>query len=320
MTIFEYLFWTEIPFFLSESTSFLLFALAGMTLGGWYVVKRAQQRNKVRMYLNMAYPSLATGMKKGKAKKGWALPERAANLLVCSGMLGREGTLAVLILFSLAGGWLAGYILTGTQKLANLFTIFGPVLVWQGLLYLAGKNSWVIYRQCGELAKHMANAVQAGMTPERAFASVSGRLEEPLRFYMEDAARRVTLGEGLVEALKDKLPYINNTPYNLFVRATVIGKKRGGDMGEAYADIHGIVQKSNNAMEKLKVVHTAGKRRGLILTGIPIGLIILMRLFAPDYAEPLFTTRAGYVVLAVVTALIAAAWLMISQITKVGEL
>lgn len=311
----------EIPAFFSESASFLLFALSGMALGGWYAVRRAQQRKKLRMYLNMAcMDSMAEVRNRKGSPKGKGRPDSLANLLIRTGMLGKESSLAVLLLISMAGGWMAGYALTGTELLANFFILLGPVAVWQELTYAAGKNDWMIYQQCGEMARYMANAVRAGMTPERALVSTAGRLKEPLKVYMEDAARKVVRGESIIDALREKQPYIKNTPYNLLVRATVIGKKRGGDLGEAYEDIHGIVQKSANAMDKLRIVHNAGKRRGLILTCIPIGLIILMRLFAPDYARPLFTTTPGYFVLAVVTGLIVAAWLLISQITKVGEL
>lgn len=309
-----------LPALFGESTSFLLFAMSGMALGGWYVVRRAQQRENVRMYLNMACNDSVFMVKKGGFKKGKARPDSLANLLIRTGMLGKESSLAVLLLISMAGGWVVGYALTGTELLANFFILLGPVVVWQGLNYVAGKNDWVLYQQCGEMAKYMANAVRAGITPERALVTVAGRLKDPLKIYMEDVARKVVRGESMVDALREKQPYIKNTPYNLFVRATAISKKRGGDLGEAYADIHGIVQKSSNAMEKLRVVHTAGKRRGVILTCIPIGLTFLMRLFTPDYARPLFTTKPGYLALAVVTWLIVAAWLLISQITKVGEL
>lgn len=309
------------PGLVSEGTSFLLFALSGMALGWWFAVRRAGRKNKIRLYLNMAFTESAVNPQvKEDVKKKKTGHDRLANLLIRSGLLGKESSLVVILLISMAVGWLAGYILTGTELLANFFVLLGPVVVWQGLNYLADKNYWVIYQQCGEMAKYMANAVRAGMTPERAFLSVAARLNEPLKIYMEDAAHRMLRGAGLVEALREKQPYIRNTPYHLFVRATAIGKKRGGDLGEAYADIHGIVEKSANALEKLRVVHNAGKRRGLILTSIPIGLVVLMRLFAPEYARPLFTTTTGYLALAVVIGMIAAAWLLISQITKVGEL
>jgi len=289
----------------------MLLWAAGVSFGGWLIAKRAQQKKEIQEYLNMKTGRRTDGRNNSKRERGTGIE----NVLIRAGIAGKEAQLIAVIVMAFAAGWVFGYVLTGTRFLANFSVLIGPFIVWQYLEYRISRNDLRLYHQCGELAKLMSNATKAGMTPERALGLIAERLDEPLKYFMLDAAGRVAKGEGLVEALEKQVPMIRNTPYNLFVRATANCKKKGGDISESYAGIYTIVVKSSNAMEKVRVTHAAGKRRGLILTAVPVGVLFLMRAFVPDYVRPLFTTSLGYMALGVVALLILSAWVLISRIT-----
>ncbi|MCL6560389.1 MAG: hypothetical protein K6U74_16660, partial [Firmicutes bacterium] len=276
---------------------FLLFLAAGIALGGWYVAGIESEKRKIKAFLNSEMGEIAEVKRK---------ESKFMEIVLRAGMAGQEANLVLIFIAATVGSYVFGYSLTGNSKLAVMFTALGPFLVWQYLQYRIDKNEWKMYSQVGDMCKLMANAV-AGMSVERALPRIAEKLETPLKDYVVDMARMVTKGEPVVDVLKEFQKYIRVTPYFLFIRATAIGKKRGGDLAEAYADIYNVVNKSMNAMKKVRVVNNSAVRRGAIVTAIPVGMVMFLRGFSPDYIAPLFTTFIGYICLGFIGLLVVGA-------------
>ena len=291
---------------LTERFVFYVLFAAGIALGGWIVANIENQKRMIKAFL-----SSETSEEPREKKEG-----RLAELITRAGMAGQEVNLLVMVLALSVTCWFFGYSLTGSQKLAWAFVSFGPLAAWQYLLQRAEKNEWAMFRQTGDMCKLMANAVRAGMTVERALPRVAEKLEPPLKGYMLEASRRVNKGDPVVDVLKDFQKYVRVTPYHLFVRATAVGKKRGGDLAEAYTDVFQMVIKSMNAMNKVRVVNNSAVRRGLIVTAVPVGMTMLLRAWAPDYIAPLFNTTLGYIALGIVGLLVAGAWIIIKKLSR----
>lgn len=284
-----------------------MFLAAGIALGGWYVAGIEYEKRKIKAFLNSEMGEITEVNRK---------ESKVIEIILRAGMAGQEANLVLVFLAATVGSYFFGYSLTGNSKLAVMFTALGPFLVWQYLQYRIDKNEWTMYSQVGDMCKLMANAVKAGMSVERALPRVSEKLEAPLKYYVVDMARKIARGEPVVDVLKEYQKYIKVTPYMLFVRATAIGKKRGGDLAEAYADIFNVVIKSINAMKKVRVVNNSAVRRGAIVTAIPVGMIMFLRGFSPDYIAPLFNTFPGYVCLGFIGLLVVGAWVLIKKLSK----
>lgn len=291
---------------INERLLFLLFLAAGIALGGWYVASVESEKRKIKSFLNS---EMEIAEIKPKERK-------ITETILRAGMAGQEANLVLAILAASIGAYVFGYSLTGNPKLAVMFAFLGPFLVWQYLQYKIDKNEWLMYTQVGDMCKLMANAMKAGMSIERALPRIAEKLEAPLKNYVVDIERAIARGNPVVDVLKDYQKYIRVTPYLLFVRATAISRKQGGDLAEAYADIFNVVTKSINAIKKVRVVNNSAVRRGAIVTIIPVGMVMFLRGFSPDYIEPLFTTFPGYICLGIVGILVAGAWIMIKKLSK----
>jgi len=287
---------------LNERLLFLVFLAAGIALGGWYVAGIESEKRKMKAFLNSEM---------GEIEEVRRRENKLAEVILRAGMAGQEVSLAFIFLAATVGLYFFGYSLTGNSKLAMGFAFLGP-LVWQQYLqHRIDKNEWMMYTQVGDMCKLMANAVKSGMSVERALPRIAEKLETPLKDQVVDMARKVARGEPVVDVLKEFQKYIRVTPYYLFVRATAVGKKRGGDLAEAYADI-----KSINAMKKVRVVNDSAVRRGVIVTALPVGMTMFLRGFAPDYIAPLFNTFPGYICLGFIGLLVVGAWVLIKNLSK----
>lgn len=278
---------------------------AGILFGGWYVFKIEQDKRLLKVYLSGA----GGDSEKPKTPGYWQMLVARAALKIDGNMI------TVILVGACTGGYTIGYMLTVNCLLSLLFVPVGPLLFWQYLTAKADSSDWVSYNQTGDFCKLMANAVGAGQSPEVAFCKVVSKLDDPMRGLLEDAARRIEKGEPFIETLMESRKGLQVTPFRLFIVATRLWKKRGGNLTVAYMGIHDVVIKSSNAAEKVRTVNKSGIRRGLFVTAGPVLSIFLGRIFAPDYMAPLFNTSSGLIIFAVAVGLIVGAWVMIRKIT-----
>lgn len=284
---------------------FALFVVAGVLFAGWFVFRVEEEKRLLKVYLSGA----DSDIRRPGAPGYWKTLAARSNMKLDGNML------SIILVGACTGGYAVGYTLTASVYLSLLFVPAGPLLFWQYLAARADATDWVSYNQTADFCKLMANAVSAGQSPETAFCGVVPKLGEPLRGLLEVAARRVEKGEPLIDALLEARKGLRVTPFYLFIVATRLWKKRGGDLAASYMSIHDVVVKSANASEKVRAVSRSGVRRGLILTGGPILAVFGGRIGAPDYMEPLFSTTPGLIMLAVAVGLVIGAWVMIRKIT-----
>ena len=266
-----------------------------------------QTKREIKFYLN----SEETPVEKKKKESWWE------TLLIRSGIEQNYPFLTSVLIGLSAACYFIGYSITGNPRLSVIFVFLGPFLMWQYFTYCIEKNDTTMYKQVGELAKLMSNAIRSNLTLEAALPQVAEKLENPIRQYIAEAARRCALGEPVLDALHEAKKYIRTEPFNLFIRASAIAKRKGGDLAESYNDIFKTVNKSLNAREKVRVVNKSAIRRGLFVTAVPVVMIVIMRSIAPEYMAPLFNTFGGYVVLLIVVVLIVSAWAIIRKLCRV---
>lgn len=296
-------------FLADERLLFFIFTAAGILVGGWQVWRMEQEKRHIKSYMNSEIP-----LEQKPANR----KENYLEVLLIRADMELDYPLLISVTMALSVlSYFIGFSITGNPKLSLIFIILGPFLMWQYITWRIDKNEQTMYKQVGELAKLMSNSVRANLTVEAALPIVAKKLEQPIKQYIVEAARQCTLGKPLLDALVDAKKYIRAEPYNLFIRATAVAKRKGGDLSESYNDIYKTINKSMNAREKVNVVNKSAVRRGLIVTGIPVVMIIVMRSIAPEYMEPLFTTLPGYILLSVVVLMIISAWAIIRKMCRV---
>lgn len=285
---------------------FALFTAAGIMFGGWYVFKVEQEKRLLKVYLS---GNGDDHLQRPKAPGYWQVLAARASIKL-------DGNIITLILIgACTGGYAVGYMLTGNSFISILFIVIGPLIFWQSLSARADSTDWVSYNQTGEFCKLMANAVSAGQSPEVAFYKIVPKLEDPLRGLLEESARNVEKGDSLIDNLMEAQKGLRVTPFRLFIVATRLWKKRGGNLAAAYMGIHDVVVKSTNAAEKVRTVNKTGIRRGLFVTAGPVLSVFGGRIFAPEYMDPLFNSPQGLILFILAIALIAGAWILIRKIT-----
>ena len=94
-------------------------------------------------------------------------------------------------------------------------------------------------------------------------------------------------------------------------------KTTGGDMGRAISRATGVIADRIEMDRELRSMMAAKLSEGRIVGLAPVALVLAMRLFAPDYMEPIYSTVQGAMVALVSLGLSAFAIVMTERINRV---
>lgn len=110
--------------------------------------------------------------------------------------------------------------------------------------------------------------------------------------------RKVVEGESLgipleicLEQLYERMPI---SEVNFFATVLNIQKSTGGNLGESLANLSAVLRGRKMLAEKIKSLSAEAKMSAIIIGSLPIVVMILITVVAPDYMTELYTTPTGH--------------------------
>lgn len=109
--------------------------------------------------------------------------------------------------------------------------------------------------------------------------------------------RRVVEGESLgipievcLEQMYERMPI---SEVNFFATVLNIQKTTGGNLGESLANLSSVLRGRKILREKIKALSAEAKVSAIIIGSLPIVVMLLVTIAAPDYMEGLYFTSTG---------------------------
>lgn len=102
-----------------------------------------------------------------------------------------------------------------------------------------------------------------------------------------------------------------------FVDIYLACRLTGGNLEHAVARAVEIISEKMTIEREIKTLTAQKQYEGVIITLIPIGVLLLLNIFSPDYIEPLYTVPAGRLIMTVALLGIGVAWLLTSKLTDI---
>lgn len=110
--------------------------------------------------------------------------------------------------------------------------------------------------------------------------------------------RKVVEGESLgiplevcLEQLYERMPI---SEVNFFSTVLNIQKTTGGNLGESLANLSAVLRGRKLLAEKIKALSAEAKMSAIIIGALPIVVMVLVTVVAPDYMTELYTTPTGH--------------------------
>lgn len=213
-----------------------------------------------------------------------------------------------IILRSVTGAFMIGVLLgTGlVNRLAGAIAcaVFGYVAPWGVVTVMRRRRARVMDDQIIDVLQLMAQGVSAGRNLPLTLELVAEQAEPPIADEFRRLMARLPMnGYRLEEALNELAKRMHNESVDLFVESIVTLRQHGGNLADRFQMIADTLIERKRTLGKIRAVTAAARSQGWMASSIPLALVPLFTLFAPEYMRPLYTTPLGIVLLTAVASL-----------------
>jgi tight adherence protein B len=104
---------------------------------------------------------------------------------------------------------------------------------------------------------------------------------------------------------------------NMLVTALLINKEVGGNLAETMETLGDTLRKKSMMEGKIDGLTAQGRLQGIVMSGLPIFIGLILNFIEPEAMSKLWTTTIGWFVLGLVIIMEGLAYTMISKITNI---
>jgi len=178
--------------------------------------------------------------------------------------------------------------------------------------------------QFKDLLYSLSSSLSAGMTIEPAFREalkdLSVQYPDPSTYILTEVRRivsRLDMNDTLEHALSDFASRAKLEDVDNFVNVFNISKRSGGNITEIIKNTSAIISDRIEVEQEVDTMLAERRLEQKVLNAVPILLILLLSITAPDYLSPVFNTVSGRLTMSASILLLAAAWLISAKISDI---
>ncbi len=163
----------------------------------------------------------------------------------------------------------------------------------------------------------ISGAMRAGASLNIALESLVKEQPAPLSQEFELFLKEQRLGvefEVSIKKMEERIPIAD---FGMLVTALLINREVGGNLAETMETLGDTLRRKAMMEGKIESLTAQGKLQGIVMTGLPILLGVLLNFMEPEAMSKLWTTTIGWVVLTIIIVMEAMGYFMISKITSI---
>jgi tight adherence protein B len=188
-----------------------------------------------------------------------------------------------------------------------------PLLV---LRFRATKRSRAFEAQLPELLGVWASALRAGRSFAQALDTLVEEASDPARAEFRRAQNQVRLGVPVEQALDDMSKRLGSESFELVVLTTDVQRRIGGNVAEIFDQVAETVRKRQQFAQRVRALVAMGVLSARVLLGMPFVLAGILTLINHGYMEPLYSTGAGHVLIAIALVMMSVGALVLRRMVK----
>lgn len=210
----------------------------------------------------------------------------------------RGGEYLVLWLFLVLIPGTLMIIFTGNIIVSLCIYLLGVILPPLFVKRACNTRLRIINRQISDCVVIIANALRAGYSFQQAMELVSREMTGPIAREFRRTVREINLGTNLEEAMQNLAKRTGSEDFDLMVTAVLIQRQVGGNLAEILDNIGHTIRERIRIQGEIRTLTAQGRISGLVIGLIPPFLVVMLSMMNPVYLKPLFTTPAGWAMLA----------------------
>ena len=144
----------------------------------------------------------------------------------------------------------------------------------------------------------IARALKAGHAFTSGMELVAEEFDDPLGPEFDKTLDEINFGVSVQDALKSLAGRIDCPELKYFVVSVILQRETGGNLAEIIASIARLIRERFRLEGKVRILTAEGRLSALILSLLPFGVVLVVRLTNPEYhnnmlSEPMGRVMAG---------------------------
>jgi len=258
----------------------------------------------------------STTVTERRTRTSWLsrLEEDAAR----AGLTVSTRSLLLLAVLGSAAGFTVLFSLSNSLVFGLAGLVFGAVLPKRYINRLKKRRAEAFQAQFNQALSILSSSLRAGSSLEQALKRVAEDAPSPVREEFKRVVQQIRLGQAPEDAVKELKRRIDCPEVDVFVIATQILARTGGNMAEIY-DLLGQMVAERKAFRQAVRSYTAQARvSAYVVSIIPVLVTAAIYLRNPAYFTPMTSSISGRVLLWGCFGMIACGWWVISKMIQVS--
>lgn len=197
--------------------------------------------------------------------------------------------------------------------------VFVLILVLPAYLYrsMRAKRLARIEAQLPDALAMVAGALRAGASLSIALDNLVDEQPAPISQEFEILTREQRIGVDFNVSLANMEKRIPMPDFRMLTTALRINREVGGNLAETVESLADTLRRKAMMEGKIKSLTAQGKLQGIVMTGLPVLLGVLLNFLEPESMSKLWTTGTGWIVLSIVIVMELMGYFMIKKITAI---
>jgi tight adherence protein B len=197
--------------------------------------------------------------------------------------------------------------------------MFVLILVLPAYVYrsMRAKRLARIEAQLPDALTMVSGALRAGASLSIALDNLVAEQPAPISQEFEILTREQRVGVDFDVSLANMEKRIPIQDFRMLTTALRINREVGGNLAETVESLAETLRRKSTMEGKIRSLTAQGKLQGIVMTGLPILLGVLLNFLEPAAMSKLWTTGVGWMVLTVIVVMELMGYAMIKKITSI---
>jgi tight adherence protein B len=203
--------------------------------------------------------------------------------------------------------------------LVTTLGVFLLILVLPTYIYRSMRRKRLarIEAQLPDALAMVSGALRAGASLAIALDNLVKEQPAPISQEFEILTQEQRLGVDFEVSLSNMEKRIPMQDFRMLTTALRINREVGGNLAETIESLAETLRRKSTMEGKIQSLTAQGKLQGIVMTGLPVLLGVLLNFLEPESMSKLWTTGVGWVVLSIIIVMEVLGYVTIQKITSI---
>jgi len=205
------------------------------------------------------------------------------------------------------------------RDLASMLAVLVMVIILPSLFYRSMRRKRLkrFEAQLPDALAMISGAMRAGASLNIALEGLVKEQPAPVSQEFELFLKEQRIGAEFEASLTKMEQRIPIQDFGMLVTALKINREVGGNLAETMETLAETLRRKATMEGKIDSLTAQGKLQGVVMTGLPILLGVLLNFMEPEAMSKLWTTHIGWAVMVIIVVMEMLGYFMITKITTI---